>query len=116
MDELSTLKQELKCWEHMFQRKHGRRPNKDDVSKGPVEIKETYHRYRELKQITNDNQKQKENQMDEDNGVFGKNLNKKPIPQATPEASVRIRDWSGSKPIKLCHGQRSRNQRRHFCC
>ena len=28
MDELSTIKQDLKCWEHMFQRKHGRKPNK----------------------------------------------------------------------------------------
>ena len=28
MKELSTLKRELKCWENMFERTHGRKPNK----------------------------------------------------------------------------------------
>ena len=27
-EELGALKMELKCWENMFQRKHGRKPSK----------------------------------------------------------------------------------------
>jgi len=36
---LLLLKKELKCWESMFERKHGRKPTKTDIDDSPLEIR-----------------------------------------------------------------------------
>ncbi|XP_032227814.1 ATP-dependent DNA helicase Q4 [Nematostella vectensis] len=114
MDEISSLKRELKCWESMFERKHGRKPDKDDVNNASEEIRDTYKKYKHLKE---QNMKvadpEKENIKEsvkkaEDDDVFGSNLNKKRTTTLHSPA-VRIKsEWANIKPVRLCHGQRPR--------
>ncbi|XP_068721957.1 ATP-dependent DNA helicase Q4-like isoform X2 [Montipora capricornis] len=107
MKELSVLKRELKCWESMFERTHGRKPNKDDINSGPEEIKESYCKYRELKESVARVEKEKCIQEDNDR-VFGKNLNKKKPEEKASSLPFCKKDWAGITPVKLCHGQRPR--------
>lgn len=47
--EVDQLKRDIKEWEHEFQKKHGRKPNKEDVDKVP-EIRKKYKKHAAMKQ------------------------------------------------------------------
>eukprot|EP00794_Sanderia_malayensis_P019029 gene19029-20942_t len=46
---LQNLKKELKCWESMFFRSHGRKPGKNDIDSSGNEIRATYKEYFHIK-------------------------------------------------------------------
>ncbi|CAB4025820.1 ATP-dependent DNA helicase Q4, partial [Paramuricea clavata] len=110
-DELKCLKRELKAWESMFERKHDRKPSKDDVNSAPEEIRETYVKYNKLKHGSKDIKKietQLNDKEEIEDEVFGKGLNKSRTP-VSANKSVRIQiSPTEYKPIKLCHGQRQK--------
>ena len=47
--QLSELKQDIKCWERMFQRQNGHKPTKSDIKVASSEIQTSYKDYSELK-------------------------------------------------------------------
>ncbi|KAL9975921.1 hypothetical protein ACROYT_G013140 [Oculina patagonica] len=97
MKELSTLKRELKCWENMFERTHGRKPNKDDINSGPDEIRESYRKYRVLKDSISKTDKEGSKQAGDDE-VFGKNLNKKVEDLKLSTLPFRAKEWADITP------------------
>ncbi|PFX35000.1 ATP-dependent DNA helicase Q4 [Stylophora pistillata] len=105
MKELSSLKRELKCWENMFERTHGRKPSKDDINTGSEEIRESYKRYRVLKEYFF-KKETAECQQDDSDEVFGKNLNKKKEDLKLSTIPFRAKEWADITPVRLCHGQR----------
>lgn len=58
MAELIQVKQQIKLWEHGFQKQHGRVPSKEDI-KGDVDTYKLYRRYRSLKSGANVTPKKK---------------------------------------------------------
>ncbi|XP_035824691.1 ATP-dependent DNA helicase Q4 [Aplysia californica] len=84
-EDIHSVRKALKQWESAFYIVHRRKPDRNDINQAPVDIQDKYRHYNDLKRRSSSSSSQEVSQKpttskdDSSGGVWGVELNKKPV-------------------------------------